>query len=93
MLKRLVNQAKERIHEQIDAAKKGKKFNEAKYYEKLRKDKYGIFDKDDWEEEQDETGRTVRRRRKKVGFKFFETFFSMVLISKLDGVAHIWLIH
>ena len=63
MLKRLVNQAKERIHEQIDAAKKGKKFDDVKYYDKPLKEKNGTFDTDDWEDEKDEKGKIIGRRK------------------------------
>ena len=66
MLKSLVNKAKERIQDQIEAAKKGKRFNEAKYYERMGRETSGFYDEDEWEESEEEKERTGGRRIKKV---------------------------
>ena len=66
MLKSLVNKAKERIQDQIEAVKKGKKFSEAKYYERIGRETLGFYDEDEWEEGDEEKERTGGRRIKKV---------------------------
>ena len=66
MLKSLVNKAKERIQDQIEAAKKGKRLNEEKYYERMGRGTSGFYDEDEWDEGEEEKERTGGRRIKKV---------------------------
>ena len=80
MLKSMVNKAKERIQDQIEAAKKGKKFSEPKYSERMGRESLGFYDEDEWEDGDEERKITGGRRIKKVQMDLMATVSSWIYI-------------